>query len=136
MKISNFILVFFAPALFPATSYGRSVETISRNLTYVYKDKNYSAVRSDLIKRGYHIVKFQRTDPVGPCPGDYYCNKFPEVIDCSGSGVGFCDFAFHGIGGKGYIIVSTSGEYATVDVIHNASEEIRNAWRQSGLKVE
>jgi hypothetical protein len=92
--------------------------------------QQYDAVRNRLIRAGYRIVRFQRGPLFEPCP-DYpsECERYPEAINCSGTGLAFCQFAFFDPAHRRYVVVTTHGEERrVVDSIATASRRERSGW--------
>lgn len=69
----------------------------------------YQAVRAELIRRG--ILPLNRRHAADdPLCADGFCKKYPEVVDCAGTGLSPCLFAFKAKGANRYYAVTTVGE--------------------------
>ena len=78
------------------------------------KGTPYNSVRSQLMSMGFRPV------PQKPPEGNFFCGAFdgeadlcktyPEVIDCGGTGIRPCQFAFQRTADRKQLIVSTYGE--------------------------
>jgi hypothetical protein len=92
--------------------------------------KPYDAVRTRLVRAGYQLVRFQRGLHFEPCPDDpASCARYPEVINCSGTGMAYCQFAFFNPAQRRYVVVTTHGEERRlVDSIAVASRRENSGW--------
>jgi hypothetical protein len=52
----------------------------------------YPQARARLIAEGYQPLKFPHGELEYPCNG--ICDRYPELEDCSGTGMGYCTFVF------------------------------------------
>jgi hypothetical protein len=94
------------------------------------RGRPYDAVRARLIRAGYLLVHFRRGPEFEPCPDDpSSCMAYPEVINCSGTGGAYCQFAFFDPARRRYLVVTTYGEERRrVDGIATASRRERSGW--------
>lgn len=92
--------------------------------------KPYDTARSGLVRAGYRIVRFQRGADFVPCPDDpSRCERYPEAINCSGTGLAFCQFAWFDKMHHRYLIIATHGEERRVmDSVTVASRQERSGW--------
>ena len=104
-----------------------SVNACATPRTVFYR-KPYEVVRTQLMKSGYKVVSFAHRG--NPCPDDQpFCNRYPEVISCSGTGRSICEFAFFRSRDKKYFVVTTFGEeLPRVESIAPASRGTRKGW--------
>ena len=70
----------------------------------------YETVRIELIGHGYQPVHLKHSKSDSLCQGSGVCERYPEVIDCAGTGVNPCSFAFTRMRDRKYFIVFTHGE--------------------------
>jgi hypothetical protein len=70
----------------------------------------YATVRAALIEQGYQPLSFPRGED-SPCWSGSICETYPEFVDCSGTGLNPCRFAFADPNG-GYLLGVTTGEEA------------------------
>lgn len=75
----------------------------------VERGADYATARQSLLSQGYQPLAFPRDGIANHCFRATVCGAFPEVIECSGAGAGFCRFAFRSPGG-GYLVGVTAGE--------------------------
>jgi hypothetical protein len=80
---------------------------------FVDTGRAYRPLRLLLWKTGWHVAgKDMRHD--GSCPEtDARCKRFSEAVDCSGTGLGFCNMAWRHKDGT-LLIITTAGEKALV----------------------
>ena len=93
------------------------------------RSKPYDAARSSLTKSGFKPVALKHNNEDYFCV-DGFCEKYPEAINCAGTGLSPCRFAYFSSEKKKYFIVDTHGEIRlTVTGAHWARdyeiEEIR-----------
>lgn len=69
---------------------------------------DYSVARARMIARGFRPAKISRGDEYDLCEMKH-CPPFPEAIECSGTGLNECRFAFQGPDGR-YAVATTVGE--------------------------
>jgi hypothetical protein len=76
---------------------------------------DYNDVRNQMIRQGYHPLNLRgnAVSDQWPC-GNGYCRRFPEVIDCRGTGSAGCWFAFYRPADRSYRVVKTLGEWGLV----------------------
>jgi hypothetical protein len=82
----------------------------AREIMTNFKDQLYDRVKIDLGTRGIIAVRVTRRAPSLPCWGKKFCRDHPEVLQCSGTGLGFCDFMFFDRARRKYVVVTTYGE--------------------------
>lgn len=88
----------------------------------------YPRVRSGLIRAGYIPQAVLHREPEEPaCDLNHLCKKYPEVLGCSSSGVGFCDWLFRRKSDGLYVTVLTDGDMPTFVSIYEATAEARKA---------
>ncbi len=84
-------------------------------------DAPYEVIRNGMIAEGY------RPRPVGnrtDCEDTFYvdvCRRYPEVVDCSGTGAAYCEFNFVNQQGRRLSVI-TKGETDLTAVLIRAPE--------------
>lgn len=73
------------------------------------RSKSYDAARSLLLKSGFKPVALRHNADDYFCL-DGFCKKYPEALNCSGTGLSPCRFAYLSSEKKKYFIVDTHGE--------------------------
>lgn len=68
----------------------------------------YPQARAQLIAEGYQPLKFPHGELEYHCNG--ICDRYPELEDCSGTGMGYCTFAFFRPSDGKYRQIITAGE--------------------------
>ena len=81
---------------------------------FVDTGRAYRPLRHLLWKSGWHVAGFElRHD--GSCPAsDKRCTRFTEAIECSGTGLGFCNMAWRHKDGTLLTIVTAGEKELTV----------------------
>ncbi len=77
-----------------------------------YQGMPYSEARAKMLDLGWQVpvVNYSKT-----CEFiKEICNQYPEVDDCSGTGMGFCLFIFTDSNGKRFIITTAGQDPLTV----------------------
>jgi hypothetical protein len=98
-----------------------------------FSKRPYGEVRAALIKEGYRPASLKHDPDDLFCTGRQLCKTYPEVIDCSGTGVSSCTFAFGKANNSGYLVVITYGETKlTVSGVREATAIDLNDIKQRG----
>jgi len=93
------------------------------------KGEPYGQARARLLKLGFEPVRFARTPDFDPCRYADDCDRYPEVLSCSGTGVAVCQFAFFDRHQRRYILITTYGEEKRrVESVTPASPRERAFW--------
>ena len=91
--------------------------------------KTYGYAKSWMIKSGFVPVKFRHPEPISPCPGDQSCDLYPELLDCSGTGLAFCEFVFFSPSHRRHVVIVTYGEVrARVHEVYYPTREDMSYW--------
>ena len=72
-------------------------------------DAPYTQVRTEMIRAGYLPTRISGRAPCSETLFEETCRTYPEVIDCSGTGAGYCEFNFAKRTGERLTVV-TRGE--------------------------
>ena len=72
--------------------------------------KSYEAAKSLLIKSGFKPVPLKHNKDTDFFCEEGFCQKYPEAINCSGTGLSPCRFVFFSKEKNAYFIVDTRGE--------------------------
>jgi hypothetical protein len=75
-----------------------------------FDHRPYDEVRAELIKSGYRPVRLKHDASDLFCRADNFCGRYPEVLNCDGTGINPCVFAFIRPASRKYIAVITYGE--------------------------
>lgn len=70
----------------------------------------YDDARRELRAQGYLPVPVKHAKDSYSCMVSGWCEKYPELMYCAGTGVAACNFAFRQRGTSKYLVVSTAGE--------------------------
>ena len=73
------------------------------------RSKSYDAARALLLKSGFGPVALKHHSDDYFCE-DGFCKRYPEALNCAGTGLSPCQFVFSSKDKKGYFIVDTQGE--------------------------
>lgn len=102
----------------------------AREIMTNFKDQMYDRVKVELRSRGIIAVHVTRRALWLPCWGKEFCRDHPEVLQCSGTGLGFCDFMFFDRARRKYVVVTTYGEERLrVHSISYATKRDMEGWR-------
>lgn len=74
------------------------------------RDIPYPAARSKLASLGYAPIRVTRRALWMGCPYADDCRRYPELLQCSGTGIALCDFVFRKRQTGRYVLVTTYGE--------------------------
>jgi hypothetical protein len=79
-------------------------------------NRPYGAARKELIKSGFRPVpiKHSRAEGEDWCGFHEACTAYPETLNCAGTGMAPCLFAFQRASDRMYVVVGTVGERAKV----------------------
>ena len=97
-------------------------------------ETTYEEERSALLKQGLQAVPLTHDASDLVCASDDFCKRYPEVIDCAGTGVNPCLFAYFRPRDREFLVVETYGEEpimfkairpATVDEVETIKQQRR-----------
>lgn len=74
------------------------------------RDIPYPVARSELAALGYAPIRVARRASWMGCPYPDDCRRYPELLQCSGTGIALCDFVFRKRRTGKYVFVTTYGE--------------------------
>ena len=66
--------------------------------------------RAQLIQRGYRPARLKHDHSGYECDVNHFCERYPEVLLCSGIGLDLCEFVFIRPKSREYYVVMTTGE--------------------------
>jgi hypothetical protein len=86
---------------------GTELPLLALPIPAFYQGMPYSEAREKMLDLGWQvpIVNYSCVDKVFK----HICNQYPEVDDCSGTGMGFCLFNFTDSNGK-VLTITTAGQ--------------------------
>lgn len=85
--------------------------------------KSYNYVRSELIRRGFRPTALKHDKNIDIFCYEGFCARYPEVLNCTGTGLNPCMFVYELSSGGKYLIVDTHGETRlTVTGVHWARQ--------------
>lgn len=86
-----------------------------------YVGRPYDLVRRELVSKNMSPANRVHTVAESFC-SDGFCSRYPEVIECAGTGVRPCRFDFVERGSNAHYVVTTTGEVAmTVNSVRLAA---------------
>jgi hypothetical protein len=81
--------------------------------------KSYTSVRSALISHGFQPIRLKHDESVELFCYNDFCKRYPEALNCAGTGLNPCTFVYFLKTKRKYLIVNTHGEVAlTVTGLH------------------
>jgi hypothetical protein len=99
--VARLVLVVLISTLSPSDAFSQSASPAPGT--------DYYVVRQSLAAQGNLPLTFPRGGAFDRCHHAEICAVYPEVITCSGTGRGYCRFAFRSPDG-GYQVGTTAGE--------------------------
>lgn len=96
----------------PVAAAPAPVAAAPADATPALKGKSYDDARAELKRLGFEPVAFTCTAEDALCDDsyDHIQDKYPELVDCAGTGLHPCLFAWHKPEGDRYLKVNTTGE--------------------------
>jgi len=95
--------------------------------------KPYEIVRKELMRRGFRPLMLKHDQQTDLYCYEGFCSRYPEVMNCPGTGLNPCQFAYIFSASKRYFIVDTHGETRlSVTGVHLAHDyELRDLKERS-----